>query len=139
MKVSKGDVSSQLSLEPDKISLKGNRLIVDSTNFKLSADGTLTTNNAIIKGDFETGSGSDRIEIKNRYIRNPATGNYFDMNGQGYGGSGIHANTNVFVFSTSNIGVTEYRGSGTVWTGRSGWITLASGEGLHFIHGLLVN
>lgn len=42
LKVSKGDVSSQLSLEPDKVTLKSNRLIVDSTNFKLDGNGNAT-------------------------------------------------------------------------------------------------
>lgn len=39
MKVSKGDVSSQLSLEPDQITITGNRLVVESNNFKLYANG----------------------------------------------------------------------------------------------------
>lgn len=42
LKVSKGEVSSQLSLEPDKVTLKSNRLIVDSTNFKLDGNGNAT-------------------------------------------------------------------------------------------------
>lgn len=42
LKVSKGEVSSQLSIEKDKITLKGNRLIVDSTNFKLDGNGNAT-------------------------------------------------------------------------------------------------
>lgn len=46
LKVSKGEVSSQLSVESDKVIIVGNRLIVDSTNFKLDGDG-----NAIFSGD----------------------------------------------------------------------------------------
>lgn len=39
-KVSKGDVSSQLSLESDVISLRGPRLEVDTDKFKMAKDGT---------------------------------------------------------------------------------------------------
>lgn len=41
LKVSKGDVSSQLSVETDKIVLKGNRLIVDSSQLKLDKNGNI--------------------------------------------------------------------------------------------------
>ena len=37
-KVSKGTVSSEISQEAGQISIRSNRLVVDSTNFKLSAD-----------------------------------------------------------------------------------------------------
>ena len=40
LKVSKGDVSSQLSVESGQVSISSNRLIIDSTYFKLYADGT---------------------------------------------------------------------------------------------------
>lgn len=42
LKVSKGQVSSQLSLESDKVTISGNRLIVNSTNFKLDGNGNAT-------------------------------------------------------------------------------------------------
>ncbi|MFR3727650.1 tail fiber domain-containing protein [Lacrimispora sp.] len=42
LKVSKGEVSSQLSVESDKVIISGNRLIVDSSNFKLDGDGNAT-------------------------------------------------------------------------------------------------
>lgn len=42
LKVSKGEVSSQLSVESDKITLSGNRLIVNSTNFNLDGNGNAT-------------------------------------------------------------------------------------------------
>ena len=41
LKVSKGDVSSQLSVETDQIVLKGNRLIVDSSQLKLDENGNI--------------------------------------------------------------------------------------------------
>lgn len=42
LKVSKGEVSSQLSVESDKVTISGNRLIVNSTNFKLDGNGNAT-------------------------------------------------------------------------------------------------
>lgn len=38
-KVSKGNVSSEISQEADEVRITGNRLVVDSTNFKLDKDG----------------------------------------------------------------------------------------------------
>lgn len=46
MKVSKGEISSQISLEPGQVYIGGNRLVVDSTNFKLDSSG-----NAIFSGN----------------------------------------------------------------------------------------
>lgn len=42
LKVSKGEVSAQLSVESDKVTISGNRLIIDSTNFKLDGNGNAT-------------------------------------------------------------------------------------------------
>jgi len=42
LKVSKGQVSSQLSVESDKVTISGNRLIVNSTNFQLDGNGNAT-------------------------------------------------------------------------------------------------
>ena len=53
-KVSKGNVSSEISQEAGQVSIKSNRLVVDSTYFKLSADGTLNATNANISGYTKT-------------------------------------------------------------------------------------
>lgn len=42
LKVSKGQVSSQLSVETDKVTISSNRLIVNSTNFQLDGNGNAT-------------------------------------------------------------------------------------------------
>lgn len=42
LKVSQGRVSSELSLETGQVTISGNRLVVDSDNFKLSANGNVT-------------------------------------------------------------------------------------------------
>lgn len=51
LKVSKGDVSSQLSVESGKVTIASNRLIVDSTNFQLDGNG-----NATFSGDIRGSS-----------------------------------------------------------------------------------
>ena len=42
LKVSKGEVSSQISVESERVYIGGNRLVVDSTNFQLDSDGNAT-------------------------------------------------------------------------------------------------
>ncbi len=51
MKVSKGDVSSELSLEPGLVTLKGNRVAIESDNFSVSQNGTLRATNGKFSGD----------------------------------------------------------------------------------------
>lgn len=57
LKVSKGDVSNQLSVETGQIKISGNRLVIDTNNFKLSADGTMKCTNADISGKITANSG----------------------------------------------------------------------------------
>lgn len=47
LKVNKGEVSSQISVETGQITISGNRLVVDSTNFKLYANGNATFSGAV--------------------------------------------------------------------------------------------
>lgn len=57
-KVSKGTVSSEISQEAGKITISSNRLIVNSTNFKLSEDGTLKATNGEFSGKITASSGT---------------------------------------------------------------------------------
>lgn len=73
LKVSKGEVSSQLSVESGKVTLSSNRLVVDSTNFKLDGNGNATFSGKITGGSINInnvftvdGSGNTKI-----------TGNHF--------------------------------------------------------------
>lgn len=50
LKVSKGDVSSQLSVESGQVSISGNRFVLDSTNFSISYDGKVTAKSIDITG-----------------------------------------------------------------------------------------
>lgn len=55
LKVSKGDVSSEISLESGLVKITGNRLVVDSTNFKLDEKGNAVFGGEV-KGAIITGS-----------------------------------------------------------------------------------
>lgn len=65
LKVSKGDVSSQLSVETDQIVLKGNRLIIDSSQLKLDKNGNIVidTNQLKINTD-----GNENAEFSGNII-----------------------------------------------------------------------
>lgn len=50
LKVSKGDVSSQLSIESGQVKISSNRFVLDSSNCKIAADGTITATNGTFSG-----------------------------------------------------------------------------------------
>lgn len=83
LKVAKNDndqIVSMLNASADLINLKGNRFVVDSTNFKVTKNGTLTCNDAVmndidVKGGnielYDTGQDSDpSIVINNTKLSN---------------------------------------------------------------------
>lgn len=88
-KVSKGDVSSQLSIESGQVSISGDRFVLDSTNFSISADGKVTAKSIDIQGgsvNIVTSSQSyDVIRLRN------SSGGYCGMDSYGlsvhYGGT----------------------------------------------------
>lgn len=57
LKVSIGDVSNQLSVETGQIKISGNRLVIDTSNFKLSANGTIKCTNGEFSGKIDAGEG----------------------------------------------------------------------------------
>lgn len=71
LKVSKGDVSSQLSLEPDQIKLTGNRVIIESDNLKVSANGRLRCTDGEFSGTLESAvfyAGDDMVQFGDFYV-----------------------------------------------------------------------
>lgn len=56
LKVSKGDVSNQLSVETDGIYIKGQRLKIETDNFTLTQNGTLSCTNANFSGTIKSTS-----------------------------------------------------------------------------------
>ncbi|MDO4170315.1 MAG: hypothetical protein Q4D45_10485 [Lachnospiraceae bacterium] len=58
LKVNKDTLISEINASADVITLTGNRFVVNSDNFKLSADGTLTAKNGTFTGDITATSGT---------------------------------------------------------------------------------
>lgn len=97
LKVSKGEISSQLSLESGQVYIAGNRLVVDSTNFKLDSSGNATfsgkVTGATISSSAITGSS---IEIEDVF--------YADEDGISIGDYEISAD-NTGRFQSSDGGI----------------------------------
>lgn len=64
MKVSKGDVSSQLSVESDGISIKGNRFSWDAEFSSLTPEGKLTVIDGLFKGSINVADGIFTVDAK---------------------------------------------------------------------------
>lgn len=58
LKVNKDKLISEINASADVITLTGNRFIVNSDNFSLTADGTMTANNGIFSGSLNGATGS---------------------------------------------------------------------------------
>lgn len=56
LKVSKGNVSSQISMESGQITISSNRFVLNSTNCTIESDGTITGSNANFTGGTVTGA-----------------------------------------------------------------------------------
>lgn len=67
-KVTKGNVSSQISQEAELIDIEGNRIRIWSTNFKLDETGLVEILSAIITGTFESGTHGELVRIENGHI-----------------------------------------------------------------------
>ena len=52
LKVDTENLISEINASADVINLTGNRIIIDSENFKVAEDGTITANNATLNGSF---------------------------------------------------------------------------------------
>lgn len=65
LKVSKGNVSSEISAESGGVTIKGNRFVLESTNCSISSDGTIKASNGNFSGTITATSGTfDNVTIK---------------------------------------------------------------------------
>lgn len=71
LKVNKGDVVNEINLSPEIVELKGNRVVIDSTNFKVDKNGNMNCNNATLNGSFTNydTKGNPAIKIFNEKIQ----------------------------------------------------------------------
>lgn len=72
-KVSKGNVSSEISQESNQITITGNRLVVNATNFALTAQGDLYTKDSFSMSNSITGErtgviGFDRTDAPSKWV-----------------------------------------------------------------------
>ena len=68
LKVSKGDVSSEISTEADGITIRGNRLIVESDNFSLDANGSAEATNFACRENLLFRDGESEFNLISGYI-----------------------------------------------------------------------
>ena len=105
-KVSKGNVSSQLSIELGKILLKGNRIAIVSDYFTLTEDGKLNAVDGVFSG---------------RIVSNNATITGGDINMESVGGQSAirlyYGNSETDIYPT---GI-------DIWPSDGGWVSLSSG------------
>lgn len=73
LKVSKGDVSSQLSVESGQITLASGRLVISAGNFQLNSQGTMTCTNANISGTITLGKSGNTSGTLSLYSANNST------------------------------------------------------------------
>ena len=95
LKVSKGNISSEISQEAGKISIKSNRISIESDNFTLSEDGSIKAKNGEFSGKITVGEGTiGGFTITNNSIYN--------------GKSSISSTTNGVFISTKGINIGDY-------------------------------
>lgn len=98
LKVNTDDLISEINASADVINLKSNRLIIDSTNFKLTKDGTITANAGTFGGTINTSK--DLTVGNNAYIGQNQSGTSVD---QKY----LYFSDNVY-FKRTKAGDTEH-------------------------------
>lgn len=117
LKVSKGDVSSQISAESDQISISSNRISISSTYFTLSNNGHITCTSADISGTLETGGSYGYVRLSNGRLIGGFSSNesgYISFN-HTYNSNPAPriAGNNGIVFSTPYLAVGSYVPAGT--------------------------
>lgn len=99
--VHNGQISSKLSVETGGINISGNRITIDSTNFKVSQDGSVTASNANLSGRISATSGSIAGWQINTNSLNASNGSSISPNGIYLPGISI-SNNNLTLSSGGN-------------------------------------
>lgn len=121
MKVSYGEVSSQLSIEPDTVYLRSNRLVVESSNFTLDGTGNATFSGAV---DAATIYGCD---IVGSYIYSNGSDSYAELSNGSVFVSPSQASSAIVSMRTSLWSGT-YRPEIYVYDGSSNSTTIEAGS-----------
>ena len=84
LKVNKDDLISEINLSPETIELKGNRVVIDSTNFKVNETGNMTCTEANLNSVNVSGGSiilySANMEDQTFKIVNPNDTNFIEFN-----------------------------------------------------------
>lgn len=104
LKINKDSLVSEINASADIINLRGNRFIVDSDNFKLTANGTLTAKNGIFSGSLDgaTGSFSGNITAETGII-----GPWNFDNSSIWKGNSSFGNTSGMYFGTDGLSISD--------------------------------
>lgn len=87
LKVSKGDVSSQLSIESGQVSISGDRFVLSATNCSISKEGKITAKDVDLSGKITASSGNIAgFTIESRKM-------YYSSSSLGTGSSGVYIGT----------------------------------------------
>lgn len=121
LKVSKGQVSSEISVESGQVKITGGRLVVDSTNFKLNGNGDVTVTGTInaTKGKIG-GNNGFTIEANKMYSGSKSTLDS-SANGVYVGTDGIALSNKFKVTNAGKLTATDATVTGSV-TATSGSI-----------------
>lgn len=84
-KVTKGSVSSEISQEAEQITIKGDRLVIEATNFKLRKDGVVEVSDGYIGGIKIGAEGLSSEDYETLKILKDGTGKFTNLTGEGQG------------------------------------------------------
>lgn len=134
LKVSKGDVSSQLSMESDQITISSNRIAISSTYFTLTSDGKLSCTGANIYGTLKTGGYYGYVTLDDGRLLGGFEDNesgYITFNHTYEGKPAPRiAGTNGICLSTPSLSIGPYASASsdsTVYEGETGSQTFVTG------------
>lgn len=121
LKVSKGDVSSQLSIESGQVTLKSNRFVLESTNCSISKEGNIKASNVDLSGKITASSGKiGGFTIGSIGLTSGSTGSLSNPFGVYIGTDGISCGTSGSAFKVTNAGVlTIDSASGSITLGNT--------------------
>lgn len=104
LKVNKDDLISEINLSPETIELKGNRVVIDSTNFKVNETGNMTCTEANLNSVNVSGGSiilySANMEDQTFKIVNPNDTNFIEFNSF-YGRMGYDGENKIVMQSQS--------------------------------------
>lgn len=115
LKVTKGDISSQLSVESGQITIKSNRFVLESTNCSISKNGTLAAKDAEFSGKVTAESGTiGGFTIGKTSIYKSKSSLSSTTGGVYIGTDGIHVGGSSESFKVSSSGDVVIKGNGNI-------------------------